>query len=387
MSRNYPQVITSRYHQAPSASTGVTQSGISPSNTDRRGGHGWGRGTQPRQGNRGSFHGGRGRGRGRGRGQGYNNRNDRRNHPVEDRTGRLIDINDEEPNNIDNLIQPITANGVDLYKINNNKQLIALDDEELYGIPEIHEYFLGGHKACPDHPTTLNGFDTIAGELFFLLLSVDEDPRWATDNVVFAKSDLRLIPEFEEKKSKHGKWATEVDQPAYTQSSEGPSDGSAKHEAKPTPAATTPSYAGRITSTDMRNLSDEEFRYLEQPRTQLLAQRQSLTPSYPSIAPIDYTRFAHGRPIAALVERQWKNGERLADRRFAFAGWFHVKRVNVFAPRSAELVRMHTQKQVLGGRVDLQREHAWDALLRDEWAVIKFQTMGSMSLPPPSSAS
>lgn len=205
--------------------------------------------------------------------------------------------------------------------------------------------------------------------------SVAKSENTSTDTAAPSSS----VPEREEEKPKEA--ATSPD-PVKDDASPAPAP-------EPEPAAAPkPSSSSRFGFTDIRNLPPEELARLEEEqKAQRLAQQQQYQqsqpqiPSFPPIQPVDYAPAAHP-PVAAFEERRWRNGSRLPNGTFAFAGWYRVARVNILAPHSAELVRMQQQKwerrdrrgNPLPGKA--RDADAWKAVLRTEWAVVKFEKLG-----------
>ncbi|KAI1778910.1 hypothetical protein F4818DRAFT_402826 [Hypoxylon cercidicola] len=397
------------------------QSGDQPSNPGRhddsrrgrgnRGGRGGDRGDRGDRGGRGGDRGGRGRGRGRGRG--FNNNN---------------------------------------FSQGNNRQQQgqeqAVENEELYQLHDIDNYFLGREESTlQGHSTTFHDSKKNPGQLSHLLLFVGANPRWVSDRIVFAKSSLHLLPEYAAKKAEHGEWQTpeapKDDAKTEAQSPDGTSDDVTKEEAAPqsavqsegsSPDAAAPSasasekeeekpkeeaapsettkedaehaletapvpepepapktsFGSRMNTTDIRNLPPDEYQRLEeeqqrQRQEQRQAQQLAQAPTFPAIQPIDYVPDQQASLVVAVFEqRRWQNG---VSGGFVFVGWHRVARVNILAPRSAELVRMQQQKWERRGRrghaPPVRDAAAWNAALGTEWAVVKFEKLGDDAPPAP----
>ncbi|KAI1765738.1 hypothetical protein GGR53DRAFT_488834 [Hypoxylon sp. FL1150] len=339
------------------------------------------------------YRGGRGRGRGRGGRGGYSNNNFFNNRQQQQE----------------------------------GQELNVQDNEELYYLRDIANHFTGGDSNCSHSNSTFHDSKNNPDQLSYLLLFVGANPRWNSDRIVFAKSNLHQLPEFTAKKAEHGEWPAEAQSPDETSddaAKEGevsqpviqdedntldtavpdssvPEKGeekpqedapdAVKDDAEPEPeqaAAPKSTFGSRMGFTDIRNLPPEELQRLEEKqKQQRLAQEQQYhqpqVPTFPPIQPIDYAPSEHP-PVAAFEERRWQYGARLprGSSRFAFAGWFRVSRVNVLAPRSAELVRMQQQKWERRDRhgnpvpTRARDAAAWNAVLRTEWAVVKFEKLG-----------
>ncbi|ETS77823.1 hypothetical protein PFICI_09885 [Pestalotiopsis fici W106-1] len=237
--------------------------------------------------------------------------------------------------------------------------------------------------------TTLHASKSRPNELVYVFLFDGANPRWDGDKIIFAKSNLGLLPEVTEHVVKHGPWdvsaeyrksrseeealpedsdsddATEQqymantdDAPASKQFS-GPLEGTNKNSSQP-PAPNSPSIVAASTI------------YSDRP------------PELPSIPPIDYNPRPH-EPIAVFQDVR-------GSAKFVFDGWYNISRVNIIAPRSAELVRLQSQKWERRDRfgnlkpmTKTRETSAWKSSLRHQWAVIKFEKLGPEVAPPPPS--
>ncbi|KAI0878040.1 hypothetical protein GGS24DRAFT_445187 [Hypoxylon argillaceum] len=107
-------------------------------------------------------------------------------------------------------------------------------------------------------------------------------------------------------------------------------------------------------------------------------------PVFPQIVPIDYVPTKQ-LPIA-IFEEQRIPGLRPGgpQARFAFKGWFKISRINILAPKSAELVRMLQQKwertDSFGNPLPCR---PYTTSLTFEWAVIGFELLEGEGVPPP----
>lgn len=245
--------------------------------------------------------------------------------------------------------------------------------------------------------TTFHESSARPDQLSYMLLFVGANPRWNSDSVVFAKSNLGLLPGFVEQKLKHGglqagtqKAISEEDSLNDSAVAEGQSvfaqpEGSDitlaaevsdfRSPIIPESASFTPALKGSKSDlppgpSDVTTVPAAEF-YSE-----------SHPPSYPSIPAIDYNPEEH-EPIA--VFQQVKSVSKDA---FVFLGWHKVTRVNIIAPHSAELVRMQQQKwerrDKWGSTVTTQSRDAsaWKSSMNHEWAVVRFEQLGDDAAPP-----
>ncbi|RYP24169.1 hypothetical protein DL765_000664 [Monosporascus sp. GIB2] len=112
-------------------------------------------------------------------------------------------------------------------------------------------------------------------------------------------------------------------------------------------------------------------------------------PTFPSIQPIRYISSAH--PPIAVFEEHWSpwNSARDDSVRFSFDGWYKVARVDLFAPRSAELLCMQQrrwERRDSFGRVLPPRDCAASGgkpPMDMQWAVVKFEKLADDVSPPP----
>lgn len=78
---------------------------------------------------------------------------------------------------------------------------------DLYHQNDIHNYFWGSESDAGDsHSSTFHGSKDRPDDLSYLLLFCGANPRWANDHIVFAKSNLALLPEYASKKAENGEW-------------------------------------------------------------------------------------------------------------------------------------------------------------------------------------
>ncbi|KAI0850872.1 hypothetical protein F5Y00DRAFT_232251 [Daldinia vernicosa] len=302
------------------------------------------------------------------------------------------------------------------------------DDADFYDQRAIAKYFGGeeGLEALPNYnSSTFHNSKEHPDQLSYMLLFTNANPRWPGDRIVFAKSKLTLLPEYSSKKAEYGEWpipkqpeesqdihATTDKIPTEEASQSTTQDNEAGHVTaaieslsvtdEETTRATTSSDASqtdevpvtetssssssRMKFSDVRNLPPEEQERIveEQKQQRRLKLHQRQVPGFPTIPPIDYVPSVHA-PVAVFEERRSYDYGRGA--RFVFSGWYRIARVNVLAPHSAELVRMQEQKwerRDRYGNVIPSKSRdvsAWNASLKIEWAVVKFEKIGDEEAP------
>ncbi|KAF3054852.1 hypothetical protein GL218_07556 [Daldinia childiae] len=310
----------------------------------------------------------------------------------------------------------------------NQQQQSQFDDVDFYDQHAIAKYFCGeeGLEAISHYnSSTFHGSMEHPDQLSYMLLFTNANPRWPGDRIIFAKSKLTLLPEYSSKKTEYGDWPLPK-QPEESQDSHATtnkilteevfqstaqdneagqvataieslsvadeektrattsSDATQTDEAPVT--ETSSSSSSRMKFSDVRNLPPEEQeRIVEEQKQQRLKLRLPQVPSFPTIPPIDYAPSAHA-PVAAFEERRSHEYGR-GNPRFIFAGWYHIARINVLAPHSAELVRMQQQKWERRDRYGnvipskSRDASAWNAALGTEWAVVKFEKIGDKEAP------
>ncbi|KAI1472488.1 uncharacterized protein F4812DRAFT_409125 [Daldinia caldariorum] len=258
-----------------------------------------------------------------------------------------------------------------------------------------------------------------------MLLFHNANPRWPDDGIVFAKSRLNLLPEYNVKTEEYGEWPT-VKQPETSQGSDAIVDANPKENMSQSAAkddeaghvvtaikslsvtdeekaeTTTPSESVQADETpaeetslgsnirmkysDVRNLPLEEQERLVEKQKQKRWRPQELPQfTYAPVPPIDYAPSTHA-PIAAFEERHsldYGNNRSM----FIFVGWYRITHISVLAPYSEELVRMQQQKwerrdrygNVLPGKA--RDAAAWKESLKTSWAVVKFEKIGGDEAP------
>ena len=191
------------------------------------------------------------------------------------------------------------------------------DHAELYTYDEIDWHFWqGGHHGASAHGTTLHGSAHQPGALAFVNLFHAANPKWASDRIIFAKSNLDLLP--------------------AVRDASGPA-----HEASPASAA------------------DAE------------------TPASPAAPAPSSEGFPVAHPPFAVFEQPYPV-KATGPRSFRFLGWFRVARLDLLEPRSEALVRMLEKKWAVTDRYGnvMQRSRdakKWEASLAHKWAVVKME--------------
>ncbi|KAL7621471.1 hypothetical protein AAE478_008794 [Parahypoxylon ruwenzoriense] len=268
-----------------------------------------------------------------------------------------------------------------------DRQRQQVDDSELYSLHEIENHFWGPSQTEDDNGTyhhksssTFHDAEAHQGQLSYVLLFHGANTRWATDRIIFAKSRLELLPEYAAKKAEYGEWPL----PQPLKSAQLP-----KAEETNTPGATSTTEDGPDAdassqpAAEVSNENDNARPVSTAADSSPIVEKENPEPPspFPAIPPIDYVPSAPFHPIAAFEEH--RRYSPYGDTSFAFAGWYKIVRINVLAPRSAELVRMQHQKwerrdrwgNVVGGKGGARDTAGWNAALAREWAVVKFEKL------------
>ncbi|KAI1425171.1 hypothetical protein F5Y12DRAFT_714498 [Xylaria sp. FL1777] len=83
----------------------------------------------------------------------------------------------------------------------------AVDPSEFYHEYEIHNHFCGRESdARRSRSSTLHDSKSRPEELSHVLLFTGANPRWPRDRIVFAKTNLNMLPEYAVKKAEYGEW-------------------------------------------------------------------------------------------------------------------------------------------------------------------------------------
>lgn len=269
-----------------------------------------------------------------------------------------------------------------------------VDASELYQNSDIDNHFWPGEQYTPVKGT-FHDSDSRIDQLAYITLFKGANPRWGSDQIVFAKSNLKRLPDYQSqtagKEDYFPKFIKESvadrgqSDPSQAQDNV-PNTGNgveevleAKDEPKLLEAQQTPvsvpedndtdRHEGEDTSSPGQKMTGNDVETApgshQSPGSKGNA-RQLL-----SIPPIDYVPNRH-EPIAVFEEVQ--------SNQFKFAGWHSVARVSILAPHSEGLARMLQQKwerrDRFGNVMPVQRSPGqWASSLAYQWAVVKFEKL------------
>lgn len=195
------------------------------------------------------------------------------------------------------------------------------DDPNLYSQREIYEYFWKNAESSPDrkYSTTLHGSAENPDALAFIMLFHGANPKWASDHIIFVKSNLDLLPAIQ----------------------------------KPQ----TDTAAELSTSTPSSN--DENL-------NSSATQSSTTSPSEP---------FPETHKPFAVFEQPFRGQK---DRGFRFMGFFHISRLELLEPNSEALVRMLQKKWEVVDRYGHVKQRTrdkkgWEESMGHKWAVVKME--------------
>ncbi|KAI0203233.1 hypothetical protein F4808DRAFT_467336 [Astrocystis sublimbata] len=256
---------------------------------------------------------------------------------------------------------------------------------KLYRPRDIDGYFWED-MPCTDvsqsaRTTTFHNSKARPEQLSHMTLFRDANPRWAGDHIVFAKSNLSLLPGYAEKMAEVGGWEWVTGGEETTTKL-----GAAAVGDKP---EDDDDEDGAIVAHDVENLAGPSQGLPDLSPEQHTDIRLALTKAiyafnehpndinYRDIAPISYIPANPQAPIAVFEEHDTMGGV------FAFIGWFTISRISILAPHSKELVRMLGQKWGERGHRGQRYASAWEASVAVVWAVVGFERLEGEGAPPP----
>ena len=213
------------------------------------------------------------------------------------------------------------------------------DDVGLVSAEEVRNFFWplsdetdGRFSAAPGISKTLHDAASTPGQLAYLFLFKDANPRWETDKLVYTKSSLEMLPPVSDQETP----TIPHQNPIITDVTPGDPP-----ETAGTPAA----------DHDTTN--------------------EAATPADGDNAPVH-----KGDPDAPVaIFKQVHSSKQ--SRSFTFEGWYRIERITYLEPHSLDLGRMLNQKWTWRDRYghEIKRERdasAWQASLSMRWAVVKF---------------
>ncbi|KAJ9617182.1 hypothetical protein H2200_000903 [Cladophialophora chaetospira] len=229
-------------------------------------------------------------------------------------------------------------------------------NEDVYSLKQIDRYFWpeGDSKtAFVEHSKTLHDSATSPGKLAYVLLFNDANPRWESDNIIFTKSSLDLLPA---ELAKKAETTTPTSEPVATSSiwtdevidSLAASNGVAAQERDFGKAETQEAESVKMSISDLPARHDD-------PKS---TSQQQLPP---------IAIFSQGARFSKLRPS------------FTFQGYYRITNLQFLEPNTPDLARMLQQKWTVTnqrtGRVhERQRDmQSWEKSFNLRWAVVKFE--------------
>ena len=196
-----------------------------------------------------------------------------------------------------------------------------LQNPDALALEEIHMHFSGRDYEATTK-STLNSSTEQPDRLAYVMLFKDANPRWQSDSIIFAKTNISFLPGYED---------------AYKQE-KATEDSASEHPQ---------SYNSTATN---------------------FAESQDIPP-YNAKIPETLALI----PVFDQILRHGPSGGN-----FRFVGFHRIERITFLYPHSRELVRMLGQKWDIrdkyGRQKNVQRDKsAWQGNLRTRWAVIKME--------------
>ena len=240
------------------------------------------------------------------------------------------------------------------------------DDDGGHSMDEIAAHYNDDQLRLNLKASTFRCSATKPRELVYILLFQGANPRWESDQIIFAKTNIHILPGYSVfKTSMNGENTTDqAEGAAETMTAvEKPFLG-ASNEHRPTSTNETPAKSSLETLASGEDLSSIKE----------LTQGQNVKDDTPPHIPV-------------FCEQ--------SNRRFTFTGFFQILNIEFLAPGSAALIRMLEQKWALthnSARSDAYSQRSgtrqrnpekWAESLSLEWAVVKMEKVEKSGLEEP----
>ncbi|KAK4122197.1 hypothetical protein N657DRAFT_599105 [Parathielavia appendiculata] len=197
----------------------------------------------------------------------------------------------------------------------------------------------------PDQLHTINSSKDLPDAAAFALIYVANQPQWMTENTIYVKSCLDLLPEYAAKKAillEQHKEPSQVEQ-------------AARVVAQLTESVKFERY-GIDDGPDIECFDEEDnISSIVIPGDWMSESRELDKPAYVDTPSVKYHPTEHG-PIAVYASY----GIEPDKRGFKFVAWFLIEEIELFAANSRDLARKMQHK-------------TWSADMRCEWAAIKLK--------------
>ncbi|KAK8016128.1 hypothetical protein PG993_014317 [Apiospora rasikravindrae] len=271
-----------------------------------------------------------------------------------------------------------------------------VDSGELNHYRDIVHYFWPDKEdfTSDGQSTTFHASASQEDRLAYVMLFTNANPRWRSDQIVFAKSHLRLLPDYQTQTAGKEEYFPQPKKRSF--SDRRGSELSQAQDDIPTTASGVEEGLGVTDETEALETQDsisgsqencvsrQEGEATSAPAHHTPGANAESTSESPhstkakgsprelvNTPPLDYVPSQHA-PIAVFGQAGY--GE------FRFAGWYSVARVSILAPHSPDLVRMLQQKwerrDRWGNVVTKKRDASgWKTSLTHQWAVVKFEKL------------
>ncbi|KAK8072168.1 hypothetical protein PG996_005516 [Apiospora saccharicola] len=267
---------------------------------------------------------------------------------------------------------------------------------ELYHSFDIGTHYWPGTESASVKGSTFHDSDSRTDQLAYITLFKNANPRWGSDQLVFVKTNLRWLPDYQSQTDGKGEYFPKhikrdiLDDRGHSESSQeqgnipnavsGVDEGlEANDEPKFLEAQQDPVPAPKENIMDGHEGEEASSPAQQMPGDSVeTAPDSHQSPGHKgkarqldNIPPIDYVPNPHA-PIAVFEE--------IRSGQFKFTGWHSVARVSVLAPNSEGLARMLQQKwerrDRFGNVMPVQRSpEQWSGSLAHQWAVVKFEKL------------
>ena len=228
---------------------------------------------------------------------------------------------------------------------------------------EIHQHY--NPNGYGDRSTLNDGAEK-PGQLAYVILYFDANPRWGTDRIIFVKSNLSSL-------------TAEV-LPASNQAQD--DDSEALLSGKVFEDVSTSDGKGVIapatSSTDDKDVTNSIENEGSEPAANANAAEISLSGSTAEDSTLDIPANKPATTTLQIPIAIYRQLWRRMDRSIEFDGWYLIKRIQFLEPETPDLIRMLEQKWALtnkDGEVTHRERNpkSWEESLKSRWAVVQWE--------------
>lgn len=272
-------------------------------------------------------------------------------------------------------------------------------DGHLHTCHEIQQHF-----GSTGVRSTLNNSGENPQELAYVILFHGANPRWEDDRILFAHTQIELLPGYGEL-DKEGKLRLEYQDAGIVRGNALNKAATSQKLQQAAGGQREAAHLGDEVSAKVNSFGVDEKRETLRQTAVIDYERASLSrylPSKPASAsskgPAMATAAPSDEPVECLtraipVFSELRRGG--SSRKYAFSGYYTIGRTEFLLPHSTELVRMLEQKWNAGSRQPHPRHQrkggerdpeAWARSLAETWAVVKMPPLGDLTKEPPNIA-